>query len=86
MCNYPLQSLYTYNYPLQLSADNFHLREELSQEAHHHELTRRTIEREIQQRQLMISSSDVRVGASANVLGGQVAEMTTCKLCYVQVV
>ena len=84
--------MYTYNYPLQLSADNFHLREELSQEAHHHELTRRSIEREIQQRQLMISSSDVRVGAMlrasahANVLGGQVAEMTTCELCYVQVV
>lgn len=54
---------HTYMYthiPMQLSADNYQLREELRQMAHHHELTRKGIEGKARQLELKISSASVR--------------------------
>ena len=59
---YPEYWLHTH-IPLQLSADNYQLREELRQEVHHHELVRKSIEGEARQLELKISGASVRMRA-----------------------
>ena len=54
--------------PLQLSADNYQLREELRQEVHHHELIRKSIEGEARQLELKMSSASVRMRAVQRVV------------------
>ena len=55
MCTHTIHT----HIPLQLSADNYQLREELRQEVHHHELIRKSIEGEVRQLELKISSASV---------------------------
>ena len=52
-----------HTYTVQLSADNYQLREELRQEVHHHGLIRKSTEGEARQLELKISGASVRMRA-----------------------
>ena len=55
MCTHTIHT----HIPLQLSADNYQLREELRQEVHHHELIKKSIEGEERQLELKMSCASV---------------------------
>ena len=74
------------SFPLQLSADNFSMREEITHLTWQHELTKRNIEREMQKLKQKMSSADIRARAmqsaieSTKVADKQTFQMATCAL------
>ena len=74
------------SFPLQLSADNFSMREEITHLTWQHELTKNNIKREMQMLKLKMSSADIRARAmqsaieSTQVADKQTFQMTTCAL------